>query len=151
MPTATFDITTSRPPEEAFAFVADLRNMPRWYDTIDSAELVAGTPGEVGARFLVKNERRLRGDITFDYKTVEAEPGRRVVVTLETQVMTATETYALEPTGEGGTRIAYTSEYQLTGLSKVGQPFAPILTKLYEGPMARQLREALEAPPASGA
>lgn len=78
MPSASFTVTTTRSPDQVFAFVADLRNGPSWFPMIDEVELVSGhEPGTVGARFLVTAERRILDDIVLDYTTVAAEPGPR--------------------------------------------------------------------------
>ena len=140
---AHFELTTERPPDEVFAYLADLRNMPDWYMSIDSAELVAGQPGEVGARFKVVNDRKLLDDLVFDYQTTSVEPGRELVFSIDHPKMVGTETYLLEAAG-GGTRVTFDSDADYTKLNKLLTPVGAATLKAVQGPVRRSLQTALD-------
>lgn len=140
---ASFDIVVDRSPEEVFAYLADLLNMPDWYPTIDSAEHVGGEPGQVGARYRLVNDRKLFDDLVFDYKVTGVEPGRQLDFALDHPKVTGTERYVVEP-AEGGTRVRFDSDGAYTKLNKLLTPAAVLGMKAIEGTAGKQLKAALE-------
>jgi uncharacterized membrane protein len=47
--TASIEIT--RPADDVFGYLLDLRNEPRWRHDVDTSELASGKPGADGARY----------------------------------------------------------------------------------------------------
>lgn len=123
MPSASFTITVERPADHVFAYVADLRHGPEWFDMIDRVELVGGgEPGTVGAHFQVAAERAVFDDIVMDYRTAEVEPGRRVVFAVGHPKLEGTDTFVLTPEGTA-TEVTYTTDVTMKGLNKLATPF----------------------------
>lgn len=145
MPSASFSISTTRSPDDVFAYLADLRNTTAWMPSIvDSVELVAGEPGEAGARFLVTNERSLFDDIVVDYKTIESASGALLVFATKHPKLEGTDTYRLTPTAGGGTDVEYASQFTYTGINKVATPFGAAVIKAITGGLGNDLKAQLE-------
>lgn len=146
MPSASFSVSTTRSPEDVFAYLADLRNTTAWMSSIvDDVELVSGQqPGEVGAHFLVTNERSIFDDIVVDYRLIESQPGALLVFATKHPKLEGTDAYRLAPTGDGGTTIDYTSEFTYTGLNKLATPFGAAVVKAITGGLANHLKTHLE-------
>jgi predicted Ser/Thr protein kinase len=51
MKTARFTVQTARSPEEAYAYLGDLAHDAEWRCDVVSCELIAGEPGQAGARY----------------------------------------------------------------------------------------------------
>ncbi|WP_026909696.1 SRPBCC family protein [Patulibacter minatonensis] len=143
MPTASFSVQIARPRSEVFAFLADLRNATSWMSIVDTVELVGGTPGEVGARFLVTNERGILDDIVVDYATAEVEADASLRFEVKHPKLTGADTYRLSDR-DGGTFVEYDSDFTYTGLNKLSTPIGALAVKALARGMDEDLRERLE-------
>jgi carbon monoxide dehydrogenase subunit G len=95
-------------PDEVFAFVADLENLPRWQTGIVSAELT--TPGPIGAGSRAHVVRELLGQrLAVDLALVDHQPGRRLELTSATSGIGVRAILELAPE-DGATRLAFTME-----------------------------------------
>jgi hypothetical protein len=52
--TSKVEVLIARPLDEVFEFVADVRNRPRWDDSVDSEELTSPEPIGVGSTVRTK-------------------------------------------------------------------------------------------------
>lgn len=79
VPHAEYGVVIKRPVTEVFAYVIDGTTGPSWRPSVSDIRLVAGTPGQVGARY----EQGMRGGpggrIPADYELTEVVPDRRIV------------------------------------------------------------------------
>ncbi|HEX6129253.1 MAG TPA: SRPBCC family protein [Candidatus Limnocylindria bacterium] len=108
MKTVTASAVVPATPDEVFAFVADLENLPRWQTGIVSAELT--TPGPIGAGSRAHVVRELLGQrLAVDLALVDHQPGRRLELTSATSGIGVRAILELAPE-DGATRLAFTME-----------------------------------------
>ena len=86
-------ITISAPPEEVFAFVADLANLPRWQSGITSAERTSPDPVGVGSTARVVRDMAGQS-LTVDLTITDFEPGRRLALASAASGVSVTATLA---------------------------------------------------------
>ena len=73
------EILVSRPLDEVFAFVGDVRNRPRWDESVDSEELTSPEPIGVGST--VRTRLRSMGrEYQYTWEIVEHDPPNRMRV-----------------------------------------------------------------------
>jgi uncharacterized protein YndB with AHSA1/START domain len=141
---ATVDI--GRPLAEVFAFVAEPRNMPLWYEAVDEVTKTTDAPSGPGARYLVT--RALPGGRAHnDVELTEHHLDR--VVTLESRSGPTPfrYRYTLEPNGSG-TRLTLEGRISSAGLPGPIGRLDGVATRLFERGMQqnlRQLKRILEA------
>lgn len=115
-------IETTLPIDDAFAFVADFANTPRWDPGTATAERLDAGPVEVGARYLLGV--RMAGRVApMEYRIVTFEPPHRVVLRGEGSGVSATDDIRFQET-PAGTAVDYTADIRLEGLLRLVQPFA---------------------------
>jgi carbon monoxide dehydrogenase subunit G len=116
MPSANYSVMVNRPPSEVFAFVADGEKCPQWRPGVLDIKRVSGDG--VGTKYSQGVKGPMGRRIAADYEVTVFEPDRR----LEFQTLTGPARphgrYDLEPV-EGGTRLTFSLDAQLTGLSKL--------------------------------
>lgn len=93
-------ITIAAPPEEVFAFVADLANLPRWQTGIVSARRTSPDPVGVGSTARVVRDMAGQS-LTVDLTITQFEPGRRLALASQASGVSVTATLEIEPEGEG--------------------------------------------------
>jgi uncharacterized membrane protein len=77
--TCKVEILVSRPLDEVFAFVGDVRNRPRWDESVDSEELTSPEPIGVGST--VRTRLRSMGrEYQYTWEIVEHDPPNRMRV-----------------------------------------------------------------------
>lgn len=109
-------LRTSRSPDEAFAYLADLRNFAEWDPSVSRAELVTGAEPGPDAEFDVSVEVGPR-TLTLRYRTEVHTPSRQVRVRAESRLLTSVDTISVTPVGNG-CEITYDAVLHLTrGLS----------------------------------
>ena len=91
--------------EDAFAFVADLANLPRWQSGVTRAEQL--TPGPMAVGSTARIERAMLGQrIEADLRITELDPPRRMVLATEAGGMQVDATLDLAPSA-GGSRATF--------------------------------------------
>ena len=92
---------SQRTPEEAFAFMADMRNAPSWDPGV--VEATKTTEGEVGPgtvyRVVVKGPGK---NLPLDYQVAEYEPPHLVVLVAESSWLRSYDRITVEPTRAAG-------------------------------------------------
>jgi uncharacterized protein YndB with AHSA1/START domain len=102
------------PPEDVFAFISDLANLPRWQSGVISAERTSPDPIGIGSTAHVVRElmgQRLAVDLTV----IGYEPGRRLALESAASGMAVTAALDLEPEA-GGTRLHFAMEIRAQGI-----------------------------------
>jgi carbon monoxide dehydrogenase subunit G len=116
MPKASYAITINRRASEVFAFVADGEKCPQWRPGVLDIKRLSGEG--VGTKYSQGVKGPMGRRIAADYEVTVFEPDRR----LEFQTLTGPARphgrYDLEPV-DGGTRLTFSLDAQLTGLSKL--------------------------------
>lgn len=109
-------LRTARSPDDAFAYLADLRNFADWDPSVSRAELVTGTEPGPDAEYDVGVEVGPR-TLTLRYRTEVHDPPRRVRVRAESRLLTSIDTINVTPVG-AGCEITYDAVLHLpSGLS----------------------------------
>ena len=136
-------ITISRPIEEVFAYVTDLRNNIQWMSGVIAAEMTSSGPVKVGSTY------------KFDIKAM----GMKMETSGEITAYEPPKKYAWKATSgpfpmsggttfesvEGGTRVTDTIEAEPGGFFKLAEP---VLMKQQQSQMEadmKKLKEILEA------
>jgi hypothetical protein len=106
---------------EAFRYMADLRNFPRWDPGVRAARLLEGDPGVPGALFELTLSNPTR--TVLRYRTLEALAPRRVVVEATTWALRSVDTVTVEegPGGQGSV-VIYDAALDLRGPLRLGDP-----------------------------
>jgi len=126
-------IEIARPPEDVFAFVTDLDNLPRWQPTVREVRW----DGELheGAEF--EETREMLGRRARSWLEVAVlDPPRELSIRVVEGPIPLTVRHLLEPTGEG-TRLTLEAEGEAGGLMRLAAPIA-------ERAAARQASQDLE-------
>jgi carbon monoxide dehydrogenase subunit G len=93
------------PAEEAFAFVANLENLPRWQTGVTRAEQLTEGPMAVGST--ARLERQMLGQrIEADLKITELDPPRHMVFTTEAGGMKVAASLDVAPL-PAGSRVTF--------------------------------------------
>jgi hypothetical protein len=102
----------------AYDYLADFTSILDWDPSVSQATLIAGEPGQLGARYRVVVSLPLRS-MPFEYEIVEAAPPTgpgapgRVALRAETSDVVSYDVITFEPRDDGGTDVTYDAE--LTG------------------------------------
>jgi carbon monoxide dehydrogenase subunit G len=116
MPSATYSVTVNRPPREVFAFVADGEKCPQWRPGVLDIKRLSGEG--VGTKYSQAVKGPMGRRIAADYEVTVFEPDRRLEFQTVTGPARPHGRYDLEPV-DGGTRVTFALDAQLTGLSKL--------------------------------
>jgi uncharacterized membrane protein len=100
--TSRVEVLISRPLDQVFAFVSDVRNPPQWDDSVDSEELTSPEPNLVGTT--VRTRLRSMGrKYQYTWKIVEHEPPNRMKVESTSGPFPTTLSFQFDGQ-DGGTR-----------------------------------------------
>jgi uncharacterized protein YndB with AHSA1/START domain len=138
-----FETTIARPPDEVWAYAADLRRHPEWMGIRD-AELVSGDPTVVGA---VGRESMRIGPRTYELTLTvgAAVPGRLITWRFGGAAPLEGEArLELEPI-DTGTRATWSSDIRLRGLWRLAQPLLAAEVRSGEAAELEKLKAILEA------
>jgi len=99
---ARVEVSTSirRSPEHVFAFVADMRNEPRWHTDVLEAKLQGNGSVERGTQFWVRVKPSM-GVSEGTFLVDEYQPPRATVLVGTMGKMKVRVTHSVEPEGEG--------------------------------------------------
>ena len=107
-------------PEELFAYLADLRNLPDWQSGIVSAEVTSG--GEMGAGATARIVRQVMSQqVKAPLRITEFEPPRLMVIASEVSGVRALAVLQLSPV-DGGTDLGFSMEIRGSGLTAFMEP-----------------------------
>lgn len=105
---AELTIEIARPPEEVFAYLTDVSNLPAWQSGAHSAEIVGGGEPRAGAR--IAESRRLLGrELHTTLEIADYEPPRVFALRAIDSPLPFSVRHELEPVS-GGTRLTVTGE-----------------------------------------
>jgi len=115
-------LQTTLPIDRAFAFVADFSNAERWDPGVAWSKAVANSTPRVGTEYELGV--RLGGRVApMSYRITLIDPAKRVVLGGRGSNVSAVDDIRFEQT-DGGTRIDYTADIELTGWMRLAAPFA---------------------------
>ena len=137
-------VTIARPVGEVFAFLADLRNIPRWNYAI--ARTVPTSPGPAGAGATYRQIRTIPRRSEESLQITVFQPPTRLAVQGQLGPFRATASYLLEPM-PSGTRLA--NDVELEPISALLRPIGPLAAPRVKAAVAHNLgtlKELLETP-----
>jgi uncharacterized protein YndB with AHSA1/START domain len=142
---AKASVTVDRPIEDAFAYLADGRNMQEWVSGVGEVAVVEGTSGTADAVYEYdytdggRTERMRTTVATFDHPT-------RLVLDGQSESYPFESDFRLEPRDSGGTLVTFRLAAGADGTFTrvVFTLFAPLLRRFMRKRMTTEL-EALRA------
>lgn len=119
----TATVTSPRPAEEVFAYLADFRTVQEWDPSITGSEYLNGDddPIKVGALYRVTTSTKLK-DVVLEYETTEIDRPYRIVLVGENDTTTSTDTITIVEQPDGGCEVTYAAELELKGARKLVDP-----------------------------
>lgn len=136
------NIEIAQPIWKVFAFMADVRNDPRWSKQIEEVTITSPEPFGVGStyheRVRVLGVKRLG-----NYTVTEYSPPSRVLVTGKIGSLAVSGGFWLEPT-QRGTNVTISAETSLSILSLPFRPLQAAMAKAQSRALLSRLREILE-------
>ena len=95
---AELSIAIDRPPEDVFAYLADVSNLTEWQSGVHSAEVEGGGAATAGAR-VVESRTMLGKEMTTTLEIVDFEPPRLFTLRALDGPALLTIRHELEPSG----------------------------------------------------
>ncbi len=124
-------------PDEAFAYVSDLRNFEEWDPGVSSSKLVVGAKPGAGAEYDVKaNGASLR------YKTKEFRVGAETFVVAKTRFFESLDRITVAESSLGS-RVTYDARLELNGVLGVADPVLQLAFDRIGSKAAEGLTKAL--------
>ena len=111
-------VRTAKTPQEAFAYMADLRNFAEWDPGVKAVKQVEGSGGGPDSVFDVTVASPGR-DLTLRYVTKEYDAPRDLLVVARSFVFTSIDRITVEPDGTGSV-VTYDADLRLNGVLRVG-------------------------------
>jgi len=113
-------VRTPMPPDEAFAYMADLRNFAEWDPGVDRVDQVEGDGPGLDTSFdvVVKTFGR---SITLRYDTVAYDALNEAVAFAESNLLTSRDTITVRADGSGSI-VTYDAVLKLKGLLGLADP-----------------------------
>jgi uncharacterized protein YndB with AHSA1/START domain len=132
----------ARPAAEVFAFIADVRNDPRWHTDVLEASLIEGTTIDKGSTFRIKTKPVVGvsgGTVTVS----EYDPPSEIVFDVRMGKLEPTTTFTVLPDGDG-CRITRRIDIEPLGLMRVMAPFMGGMMRSRNAGFLANLRRVLE-------
>jgi uncharacterized protein YndB with AHSA1/START domain len=137
-----------RQPATVFAFVADFRTMPRWYEAVNEVTALTAAPYGKGARF--RTVRSLPGGPAHnDVEVTTHIPGAQVAFTSTSGPTPFRYHYTIEPNADG-TRLTLEAEISGAGLPGPAAHLGGLAERLFKQGMKKNLhvlKQILESSP----
>lgn len=111
-------VKTPRTPQQAFAYMADLRNFAEWDPGVKAVEQVEGSGGGADSVFDVTVAGPVL-DLTLRYLTEEYDAPRNLLVVARSLVFTSIDRITVEPDGTGSV-VTYDADLRLNGPLRIG-------------------------------
>jgi uncharacterized protein YndB with AHSA1/START domain len=138
-------VSIARPPADVFAFVADVRNDPRWHTDVLEARLQGSEPIGVGSTFEITIKPAM-GETGGTATVREYEPPRRVVFDVAMGKLRPTTTFTVVAEGDGS-HITRRIEMPTSGLLSLMAPFMSGAMRKRNVGFLANLKRVLESAP----
>src|SRR5687767_14565419 len=136
----TVGVDVGRPANDAFAFVADFENNPRWQRGMRSCRWTSPPPHGVASTY-DQTARFLGRDVVSSCRVVEQLPGRRLRSTSRSGPFPIAETRTVGPLGEGRAHVAAIVEGDAGGFFRIAGPvLRALVARSVRGDYARLKR-----------
>ena len=117
----TGTVTSPRPIEDVFDYLADFSNVDDWDPSAIEAEALNGAEPHRGARYRVVS-RFLGREIPLVYEIVEFEPPDRVLLRAESGGVVSLDEMRFRALTDGDTEVTYTANLSLKGARSLLDP-----------------------------
>ena len=114
-------VTSPGPPAEVFEYLADFSSTAEWDPGVSEARRLDADPLRAGARFRVV-AGFLGRSVPLEYRTVEIDPPRRVVLRAETGTVVSEDTITVRALRGSGSQITYDARLELRGALRFADP-----------------------------
>ena len=142
MPRFEQEVVIARPPDEVFAYLSDLGNLPEWQGSVSELRADEEGPLEEGARFT--EVRRVAGKRIESRLEVETlAPGRELTLRVVTGPVPGTVRHLLDAAGDG-TRLRVIGELSGGGLRGLAGPLLERAARREAEADLRRLKQVLE-------
>lgn len=132
----------ARRAEEIFAFIADVRNDPRWHTDVVGARLVEGTTVGEGSTFDIRT-KPFMGVSGGTVTVAEFDPPDRIVFDVLMGKMRPRTTFTVVPRG-AGCRVTRRVEMEPHGLLRLMAPFMGGMMRKRNAAFLASLKRVLE-------
>jgi uncharacterized protein YndB with AHSA1/START domain len=143
MQQAQGSVTIARPVDAVFAYLTDGEKCPQWRSGVLDIKRVTGDGG-LGTRYRQGVKGPMGRRIAADYEVTAYEPNRRIEFQAVAGPARPHGRYDLAP-DDGGTRVSFALDAQLSGLRKLFMGAAVQRTMDAEVKALDQLKQVLEA------
>ena len=113
-------VRTPMSAEDAFAYMADLRNFAEWDPGVTNVEQVDGEGAGPSASFDV-TVKGFPKDMVLRYHTIEFDPSTKVVARAASKMLTSLDTVTVTA-GDDGSIVTYDAVLTLNGPLKLADP-----------------------------
>lgn len=107
-------VRSPKPPDEAFAFMADLTNFAKWDPGVVKATQVEGDGPGADAVFDV-DVKSIGGPLTLRYRTTTFDPPTKFVAKAASKMLTSLDTVMVRSAKDGSV-VSYQAELTLNGI-----------------------------------
>jgi hypothetical protein len=114
-------VTSPGSPTEVFEYLADFSSTAEWDPGVSEARSLTDEPLRVGARFHVVADF-LGRRVPLEYRTVEIDPPRRVVLRAETPTVVSEDTITVSGLRGSGAQVTYDARLRLRGALRIADP-----------------------------
>jgi uncharacterized protein YndB with AHSA1/START domain len=120
MPHATYSVTINRPVADVFAYVADGEKCTEWRPgVVDIARATGAMDGGVGTRYLQGVKGPMGRRVRADYEITVYEPNDRLEFQTVAGPARPHGRYDFAQSADGGTRLTFTLDAELSGVRKL--------------------------------
>jgi len=143
MITTEGSVSLDRPAAEVFAFIADVRNDPRWHTDVLEARLLEGTAVDKGSTFEIKT-KPVMGISGARVTVSEYDPPSRIVFDVRMGKLEPTTTFTVIPSGKG-CRVTRRIDMEPQGVMRLMVPFMGGMMRKRNAGFLANLRRVLES------
>ena len=136
-------VRTKRSPEEAFAYLADLRNFAEWDPGVRRVAQVEGDGAGPDAVFDV-TVASIGRDLTLRYRTAEYSPPNGLLVVARSRLFTSEDRITIEAS-DGSVVVTYNADLRLSGALRLADPALKLAFGRIGDRAAAGLRRVLDA------
>jgi len=127
--------------QEAFDYMADMRNFADWDPGVRRVEQVEGSGAEPDAVYDV-TVGGLRGDLVLRYRTVDYVSPREVLLVARSERLTSIDRITVDPR-DGSCDVTYDAELILNGWMKIAEPALRLMFRRIGDRAAAGMRRVL--------
>jgi carbon monoxide dehydrogenase subunit G len=134
-------VDVARAPADAFAFLDEPSNAPRWMGMCTKLEQTSAGPKQVGTTMHYAHNQGHGAGGTMDGVVTRYEPGRLLAMTFVDTMFEVAVSFAVEPSG-AGSKVTIASE--ITPVGFLAKMMTPMIRSGAAGQMAKDVAKLKE-------